>query len=486
MTKLKLLVLASLVGCFGSQALQAASSTELELTKCVPQPFSGGIISEPGLYCLTADLSSGDPVPMITIASSNVVLDLAGHTVNSSCQTDLNGAIFFDETAIYSNVTIKNGFITGPGTFTSTGIYAKGSLKNIRFESLNCSGFNTSISVEAQIFPAITNGVVFKNCTLASNYTNGLVLANVTDALIQECSMLSNVYGISMNTCSDVVVQNSLMNANFWTGINCSSCRNILIESSQCNDTLGEYGSENGGMIVTYCRNIQLNNSQFCGTIQNPGRSSSGLRLVQSENILITNCCFNENMFIGIVGGSGVKHLTVINSQAHGNYKYGFDLKDSTETSFTGCKAYKNGITGFRVSGNTELTNCTACENGEGEGEGAPAGQAGFLLDNADAVMRNCSATHNNAAGFDVNGGTNGLIKDCIAVGNGSCGFNSADNNTTYLYISNLAKNNGLTPASASNDTNYCVANAGTALLSAPFNQISQSAATSSLNNITA
>jgi hypothetical protein len=100
----------------------SSSAGEISKDRATPITFVPYTISSPGIYYLANDITSKNPNALLTIASSNVVLDLQGHTLTVST-TDfcirivggggpLSGAIseiFFFRPGSALNVTVQNG-----------------------------------------------------------------------------------------------------------------------------------------------------------------------------------------------------------------------------------------------------------------------------------------------------------------------------------------------------------------------------------------
>jgi hypothetical protein len=101
------------LGLLASALAMGAASARAETTQCTPITSLPGVITAPGVYCLTGDLAtrmtSGNA---IEIQADNVVLDLNGHRLNGGGAGAGTTAI-----GIYAyqrrNVTIRNGTVYG-------------------------------------------------------------------------------------------------------------------------------------------------------------------------------------------------------------------------------------------------------------------------------------------------------------------------------------------------------------------------------------
>ncbi|GAB3663007.1 hypothetical protein GCM10027596_25500 [Nocardioides korecus] len=137
------------------------------------------VISTPGTYAVTRDLSCG-PAPAVTIAASNVAVSLQGHTVTSLSDAFLIGP---DVAAPVSNVAVS-----GPGTavgYHDAGVVVRAA-DHSTVSGVNASGGATGILLGS---PAAHDDTLVGNTT-NSNSGDGI---HVTQAIRIE---------IASNTCS--------------------------------------------------------------------------------------------------------------------------------------------------------------------------------------------------------------------------------------------------------------------------------------------
>lgn len=126
------------LGLFVESSFDHISSQIESLQACASIPVSAsGTISAPGNYCLTQNISGP-----ITIAASNVSLDLNGFTVNVSFPVTASAAVVIN--AGLEHISITNGYIIGTNTGVGLGdgILIQGSLLGQASNDIFLSGLN--------------------------------------------------------------------------------------------------------------------------------------------------------------------------------------------------------------------------------------------------------------------------------------------------------------------------------------------------------
>ena len=145
---------------------QGQSNGPTEIKTCT-------IISEPGTYVLTQDITGGGgdggfayiSETCITIASSNVVLDLRGHTIDGLGISDTT-AVGTKEGEGYRDVTVKNAHITD----WNRGVYL-GNTEGATIKNVNASGNSFGILV-ANARDTTVRGVTANNNFIGLYHTN--------------------------------------------------------------------------------------------------------------------------------------------------------------------------------------------------------------------------------------------------------------------------------------------------------------------------
>ena len=184
-------------------------------------PKAGFVIGSPGTYKLGGDILWAPydvPSAAITIASSNVTLDLAGFTLRASV-TDkgvLTAGILVGGLSAIGNVTIVNGTVAN---LTEYGIVATGvigltisrvtvtgvSMQNLDIRALTPAGICVSKSVGVTISRCAVTGL-----NVTTDSCAGIIMTNTSQATVSRCrtSRLVNndgaVQGFSYINCTGV------------------------------------------------------------------------------------------------------------------------------------------------------------------------------------------------------------------------------------------------------------------------------------------
>jgi hypothetical protein len=148
-------------------------------------PFT---ISVPGSYYVTTNLTGASGSHGIAIAADNVTLDLNGFSLlglsSSLDGIHVNGA--------YTNITVRNGVITGWGS-RGVNAYTAGHSRNLMFERLSISA-NGSYGIQTEA------GSEVRDCYCMSNVLDGIYSVG---GLISGCVARENGgCGINANYCS--------------------------------------------------------------------------------------------------------------------------------------------------------------------------------------------------------------------------------------------------------------------------------------------
>ena len=155
-----------------------------ETVNCTPMTSFPGFIVDPGIYCLTQDIHTNIAIgnAAITIAASNVVIDLNGHVLGnlSAGSGTLAQGIY---AAQQKNITIKNGTIRGfefaiflddSAPFTTSqghviedlradqntvvGIQVRGRGNLIRNNQIEATGGTTALGADVDAYGIVASG----------------------------------------------------------------------------------------------------------------------------------------------------------------------------------------------------------------------------------------------------------------------------------------------------------------------------------------
>lgn len=273
-------------------------------------------ITEPGNYCLTADI-----VGPITINASNVILDLNNHSLGNaaSAVSVMN----------QSNIIIRNGKIEN----TSTIAIGASNVTSLVIENIDFDGFQ-----RANDF-SMVDGFVIRNCT----FVNGLRSINIgtsNNGVIRSClcyrlgSTTDTIFNSSffMSNCNNIITYDLIIDSYFYSQIAArtlavqistnlifsnviisrstgpnqepmrfQSCDSLVIDRCQCINN-GDGGTNFLSAFFSFGSNNVIFNSCFASgnTSLNDGHGF----VVQGQNNCILNCVAKENSGAGFLSSS--------------------------------------------------------------------------------------------------------------------------------------------------------------------------------------
>ncbi len=224
-------------------------------------------ITEPGTYCLNADLSN-----TLTIQSSGVILNLNAHIMN--VPAGANGIVVSDG---ISDVIIKNGFITGVAG-GNNGVVV-GTAQNVLIEDMSCqsctnAGIQGNGSLELTInrvnsnlngqygviFDGVTNGAITES-NFSANGTAGIECDNADRVRVRACQCNGNGMGLSLLTSSNIDVKESIFIANTNIGFSIDQSNKCVSRSNFSSSNGTGFVLTNGASDVFILNNVSLSDS---------------------------------------------------------------------------------------------------------------------------------------------------------------------------------------------------------------------------------
>jgi hypothetical protein len=202
----------------------------------------GAVIDEPGNYKLVKDLSDC-PVSGIAIISSDVSLDLKGHSISCSAEDEplKGGVLAVSWYEPLTNVTIRNGQVSNchdgvtlinvedskvtkivaSGNRTYGGPYSEGTGITVFMGANNVITHNELLGNESHgIGVWYSEGNVINHNTMTGNWNNAIWFMGGSDSLIMCNDMYANVDGIAMQEYSDGnLIQGNRIVENYFGGI---------------------------------------------------------------------------------------------------------------------------------------------------------------------------------------------------------------------------------------------------------------------------
>lgn len=315
-------------------------------------PFT---IEESGSYCLAANLAG-----TVTIAASNVTLDLNGYAIDSGA----SDALLVDATATTTGIVIKNGFLFT----TERGITRTGSelIANLSVECLVITA-DTGIYLDSNIKNSLID-----NCVITADYAG--IFLGADSSLVSNCVISLSTLGGTRG----IFILPDCKNAKF---VNC------LVEGG----LIGFDGSSSDGPLVfdhcVTCSSRSVGFS-FNGDVKGVELLKCSAMYGQGDGFLLDNSatdfvfrdCSSMKNKDGFVFSENVSNVVLSGCVALGNMDDGFLLDDSTVMNlvFHECEAGYNGSNGFDLSAATgaghRVQECRSMTNtGTGFSDATPA-----------------------------------------------------------------------------------------------------------------
>lgn len=277
-------------------------------------------IDAPGSYILVKDIVSDDVDENgITIATDNVTIDLGGHTLDGSNNTNFVHGIRTGSTETRKNITIRNGKVNN---WKSAGVGLFGS-ENCRVENI------IAINNGSEGIFAGLNSIV-KNCTAVDNVQEGIQVdenSTVVNCIVRSSGSHGILLreGVAMgNSClqngnngiyagSNSVIKNNICNDNENSGIGGFSS---LIKDNHCKGNKYGINPLSQSLVVSNScnNNIDADTNDGCGIfVEGSGtvvrhnrvtRNNYGIRCLVSDNYFAENAAFANDTDYDIAAGS--------------------------------------------------------------------------------------------------------------------------------------------------------------------------------------
>lgn len=310
-------------------------------------------ISIPGNYRLANDI-----VGTITIAASNVCLDLENKTVTGN----VNGIKAVNQ----EGISIKNGRVEGA---TTSAIFMH-NCSNIDIINVDLVSNATGIHLLGSQCSTV------ELCTITNNSDDGIALENGNNCLIARNNIFSNGTsslnaGILMinDSNNNKIIENFII-GNIANGILLrSSSSNNLISHNIINETIASAGLNADGIDVESDNNIisnnVCNNNQGNGIEVAPGNfnlilnnncsnnQSSNIRIENNNNTITGNKCINSNEH-GIVILGNATNNTINENEFNNNTGSGIMVSGVATNNF-----FKDNITNHNGTFGIENTTST-------------------------------------------------------------------------------------------------------------------------------
>ena len=277
---------------------------------------SGGssefLITQPGSYYLTTNMVGVSGENGINISANNVTLNLNGFSVQGI--SGVWSGVYIH--AGYTNVTVRNGNISGWGT-TSTYSGVECYANNVILEHLNVSADHYGIYLDS-------SGVV-RDCNCHNNTSIGI---QVNAGKVSGCETLNNsaagIYVVAgiVSDCDALTNANSGIYVSSGTVSGCTANNNLILGIYEGLGTVSGCTANNNG----FGDGIDVSNNCTVKDCTASGNSENGIRV--ENNCTIKDCTASGNTYDGIYVETNctVKDCTVSdNSNGYGIGVYGND-----------------------------------------------------------------------------------------------------------------------------------------------------------------
>ncbi|HTD85489.1 MAG TPA: right-handed parallel beta-helix repeat-containing protein [Candidatus Binatia bacterium] len=352
------------------------------------------VISRPGSYYLTHDLTNAGNENAITITAGNVSLDLSGFNL-SSTEGNASGISVLAEGG--ANVKIHNGSIRNFGKHGITAANLTGAiLRDIRVIQ---NGSGTLLGA----------GAIVEQCTAISNLNYG-VNAGPGAHIRASVAVADGSFGFSAGDGSTFVDCVSSLSIEGFTVrnsslANCSSYTNSFrgFNASQGSQFVNCVATANG--VIGFSGNGEISISKCTAR----GNGDCGVALFKvfghETTSMIRDSVMVNNVNYGLLAQARV---SVFNSAADFNRVGGMQLQETG--SAIGCTAVSNKFFGISVAAGSLVQDCTTTRNGS----------SGILAE-AGTRVSGCNAFSNGLDGMNLRAGS--TVTHCTARGNGDDGI---------------------------------------------------------------
>jgi len=373
------------------------------------------VISQPGSYFLTSNLSASAGKNGIRIASSEVTLDLNGFTMAGA---SAGQAAITDGGNNSGNATIRNGSIRG---WSGAGIDISHSFDSRIFDLIVVNNGGAGMN--------LGDAPLVRDCLARDNTGNSIVTG--PNAAITHCTAVGSATGNGFTTGPNCTLANCTANFNHGSGIivgsgcslsACAACQNNSIGIQTGGDStvsdctasgnLGQYGLvANPGAVVSHC--------SVCHNTSNQAISAG----ILAGGATITDCIVNNNT-------STASTLTATTGM--GIYVNG------TDTVIKGCNASGNKGDGIYVASRCQVTGNLCGDNAT----------AGVHATGTENRINDNQVDHNGAVGIQVDATVN-LIFHNVARNNAQNFVIVAGNRTATIAVPATSSANGNSGGSA-------------------------------------
>jgi len=288
----------------------------------------------------------------INISSDNDLIYIFTGTYNESLLVNTSITLQGDKTTIINgnyrpiiitlnaeNVILQDLLIQNSGAYPdNAGVL----LHSHYIQIINCTFYKTRTGILIQN----TSFHSIENCTFYNNGF-GISLSSTEKITIKDCTFGHNAEGLYCDNASDILLTTSYFHTN---GRACifHDCQNVSL--IDCN--ISDNSVNHGGVLFNTCSTIVITNS----ILQHNGIA---LQITQSEKIEIHHCTLPFSTHFAIVIDTTSTNINITHCDINDGFRYGIYAVDKSTLTLTHNNIYANTLYGLY----TKHTNCFTQNN---------------------------------------------------------------------------------------------------------------------------
>jgi hypothetical protein len=401
-------------------------------------PLAGGtiahVISQPGSYYRTGNLSQSGSSSAISVTAQNVTLDLNGFAVIGNG----TGSMIPGINVTANHFVIRNGSLRG---WSGTALFANG--ESMRVENI-ISHDNTGSGMYAG------KNALVQGCQLRNNTASGMSAGD--NSVVRHCNAVGNGYK-SILLGANCLVESCVTSGGF-SGIETGDGGTVRFSSAAGATAIG-IATENNGTISD------------CSV---EGSTGTGFALRTMNGSKVERCRVTGSTVAYGIGTGNSSSVTDCLVKSCSGF---FGIKTGTDCMVTGCQVSENSSTvnesgGISVLENSSVIDCNVSRQTNTGGLPTERMGAGIIAANM-VTIRGCTTYRNHGAGIVVGSLCSVIGNTCNengpSTGNGpgifSASFNNRIEGNTLQFndtgirltnfpnvvIRNVSRNNGWTIA---------------------------------------
>jgi nitrous oxidase accessory protein len=276
----------------------------------------------------------------INVSSDNDFIYICDGTYNESLSIYTSITLYGEKTTIINgnyrsiliavfaeDVILQNLIIQNSGGYPGNA----GLALNSRHTLINnCTFYRTRTGILAQN----TSFYMIENCTFYNNGF-GISASSAEKVTIQDCTFGSNAEGLFCDNASDVLVTRSYFHTN---GRACifHECQNVSL--IQCN--ISDNSVNHGGVLFNTCSTMVIANSIL-------RHNGIALQITRSERIEVHHCTMPLSTHFALVVDTVSSQINITHCDIIDGFRYGIYVVDKSSVTLTHNNIYSNTLYGL-------------------------------------------------------------------------------------------------------------------------------------------